>query len=130
MGVKGVGAIFRAHHVIPWELRDHPVIQRMARLGWDINGKQNGLLLPYSTVGDAASLAQHFKLHRNPNSVFEFHSGYNREVRELLDNFGQRAVRMSDDELIRQFESIMRKARNCTRLNGLPIGTSLSIVGC
>jgi A nuclease family of the HNH/ENDO VII superfamily with conserved AHH len=34
-----------AHHVIPWELRYHPLVQAAARAGFDMNSAENGILL-------------------------------------------------------------------------------------
>jgi hypothetical protein len=37
----------QGHHVVPLELRDHPLVGEMHRLhGWDINGAGNGIYLP------------------------------------------------------------------------------------
>jgi hypothetical protein len=36
---------FEAHHVIPWELRYHPLVQAAARAGFDMNSAENGILL-------------------------------------------------------------------------------------
>src|SRR5262249_25414476 len=58
-----------AHHVIPWDLRDHPVIQRAAKGGFNFNGRDNGIWLDATVV------------HR-PNDK---HLRYTREVKDILD---------------------------------------------
>jgi len=40
------GSNTEAHHVIPYELGDDPLVQRAADAGWDMNGEYNGLELP------------------------------------------------------------------------------------
>ncbi|MEG2269128.1 MAG: AHH domain-containing protein, partial [Acinetobacter sp.] len=35
----------QAHHIIPWELRSHPLIQRASKGGFNINGSENGVRL-------------------------------------------------------------------------------------
>jgi hypothetical protein len=35
-----------AHHIIPYDFADHPLIERAADAGWDINDEYNGLELP------------------------------------------------------------------------------------
>lgn len=39
---------FFAHHIIPWDLRTHPVVKAAAKAGFNINGKLNGILLGYA----------------------------------------------------------------------------------
>jgi hypothetical protein len=36
---------WEAHHIIPWELRYHPLVQAAARAGFDMNSQDNGILL-------------------------------------------------------------------------------------
>ncbi|HEX9952129.1 MAG TPA: SpvB/TcaC N-terminal domain-containing protein, partial [Rubricoccaceae bacterium] len=40
------GRGMQAHHVIPWELRNAPLVQRAARGGFNVNGPENGVFLP------------------------------------------------------------------------------------
>ncbi|MGC3967434.1 MAG: polymorphic toxin-type HINT domain-containing protein [Pirellulales bacterium] len=41
----GVSPGQQAHHIIPWELRNHSVIKRAAKEGFGINSADNGILL-------------------------------------------------------------------------------------
>lgn len=34
-----------AHHIIPWQLRTHPLVQRASKGGFNINGAENGVRL-------------------------------------------------------------------------------------
>ncbi len=57
-----------AHHVVPWKLRSHPVVQKAAKGGFNINGRENGILI--STRIHAKSLG---------------HPKYNARVKATLD---------------------------------------------
>ncbi len=65
LGTAGTG--LRAHHLIPWQMRTHPLVQRAAAGGFKINGANNGIAL---------SAARH------PSS----HLRYNNAVRSMLDD--------------------------------------------
>jgi len=55
-----------AHHLIPWDLQDHPLVQLGAQAGWDMNEAYNGMALS------------------NPHAVAG-HRNYNNYVDRLLD---------------------------------------------
>jgi A nuclease family of the HNH/ENDO VII superfamily with conserved AHH len=61
----------RAHHLIPWQWRGHPVVQQAARGGFNINGRGNGL-----NVSTGQQPASHYH--------------YNRRVGEALAQFKAR----------------------------------------
>jgi len=47
--LKTNGATLQAHHLIPWALKDNPVVQKAAEAGFHLNDELNGLRLkPYS----------------------------------------------------------------------------------
>ncbi|MCU7839805.1 MAG: AHH domain-containing protein [Candidatus Thiodiazotropha sp. (ex Troendleina suluensis)] len=45
----------QAHHIVPWELRSHPIVKRAAKGGFNINGRHNGVAL--STMAHRGSHA-------------------------------------------------------------------------
>jgi hypothetical protein len=59
---------FVSHHVVPFSLRDEEVIQRAARGGFNINGRDNGFWLDY------------LRIHRQGDT----HPRYTRELRDTL----------------------------------------------
>lgn len=56
---SGSGA---AHHIIPWGLRDHPLVKKAAQGGFNINGIENGIRLGKN---------QHNGYHRKLNKAVE-----------------------------------------------------------
>jgi hypothetical protein len=68
-----------AHHIIPWEWRDDPVVKAAAKGGFNMNGTENGILL--SSRNPRRIHPQGFK-----------HPDYNREVGEMLDKIGTRTL--------------------------------------
>lgn len=85
------GAAPQAHHIIPWQLRDHPVVVAASRRGFNINGLINGLPM---------------RCHRGS------HDTYSRMVKERLDEILEEFPDISDDdaarELIRYIDEDMR----------------------
>jgi hypothetical protein len=82
----------QAHHIIPAELEDHPLIQRAISAGWDIDGKNNGILLPESPeLAKKLGLPQHRGSHPRYNDAAEDFLG-------ALSNIA-RDMKMSDDQV-------------------------------
>ena len=56
---------YQAHHIIPYQLRNHPLIQRLRLMfGWDINEVVNGVLLPTREAGTIGGrIARHLGSH-------------------------------------------------------------------
>lgn len=61
----------RAHHIVPVELRAHPIVQRAAKGGFNINGRHNGVWL---------SKVKHPSNHR----------GYSKRVKDTLDGIWEK----------------------------------------
>jgi hypothetical protein len=76
-----------AHHLIPWEFKDHPVVQAAARGGFNMNGVENGVLLP------RAVHPQGFK-----------HPQYNSQVGALLDDL--QTLNLSDGQAAKALQSV------------------------
>jgi hypothetical protein len=68
-----------AHHIIPWEFNDHPVVEAAARGGFNMNGVENGVLLSRDVH------PQGFK-----------HPQYSMEVETLLDDL--HTINISDTQ--------------------------------
>jgi hypothetical protein len=61
-----------AHHLIPDKFVNHPAVQRAQALGWDIDGKDNGILLPESEDAPGADeLPVHSGRHREWTAYVE-----------------------------------------------------------
>jgi hypothetical protein len=68
---------WQAHHLVPYELRTHPVVDKAAlEAGWDINGARNGEYLPIDPKVEGAG---------NKAIHSQSHPQYNTMVRERLD---------------------------------------------
>lgn len=90
--VPGTGG--QAHHILPWELRDHEVIKRAARGGFNINGANNGIRL---------NLIQHLGSHPK----------YNAGVRKKLDRILADRPGISDADAataVQNYVDILRDA--------------------
>jgi len=74
--LKTSGTTLQAHHLIPWALKDNPVVQKAAEAGFHLNDELNGLLLKsYSKeLG---------------NGVHGNHPAYSEYVRKKIFQFGQ-----------------------------------------
>ena len=74
----------QAHHMIPWALNGHEVVQRAARHGWHPNDFINGISLP---------LARHSGSHQNyTNAVV----AKLEEINQLAGNNGAQTVQLLD----------------------------------
>jgi A nuclease family of the HNH/ENDO VII superfamily with conserved AHH len=67
----------QAHHIIPWQSRNHPVVQAAARGGFNINnGAHNGVNMTQRTGGQ-----HHTNINHRGN-----HARYNAAMNGILDN--------------------------------------------
>jgi len=66
-----------AHHVIPWEARSHPLVQKAAKGGFNMNGSNNGVSL-------------------GPDQHWTSHPHYNEAVLSKLDNIMAANPNISD----------------------------------
>jgi hypothetical protein len=83
MGGTSLGG--QAHHIIPFEMRSHDLVQRAARGGFNMNGANNGIRL---------DLEQHLGSHPR----------YNAAVSKKLDDILQANPRISDVGAARALE--------------------------
>jgi hypothetical protein len=82
----------RAHHIIPWEMTDHDVVQAAARGGFNFNGANNGINL---------QLRVHPQGPRHPR--------YNGAVEGLLDNLATR--NLTDSQAAAAVQAIVDRLR-------------------
>ena len=77
-----VGDNLQAHHLIPWEHRTHPFVEKAARGGFNMNnGGHNGVLLKPAIHQGVAG-----------------HPNYNYATRNLLDSLQREAASLTDEE--------------------------------
>ena len=99
---------FQAHHIIPHELRDHPLVGEMRRrFNFNMNGKGNGVWLPEKEALSAGAEA----LHRGS------HARYTQWVESSLDQLGARYAHgeIAESHIQREFEDLIGKFENVTR---------------
>ena len=99
---------YQAHHIIPYELRNHPLVDEMRRLhGFNINGRGNGVWLP----AEEALSAGMETLHRGP------HAQYTQWVSSELDQLAARraAGEIAEGQILREFENLIGKFENVAR---------------
>ncbi len=92
-----------AHHLIPVGLRDHDVVERAARSGFNFNGAENGA-------------AMTFDRHRGVN-IFH-HNKYNNAIRSRLDRELLNSPIMTDAQaaaFLRRYTEQLRNAINNTQ---------------
>ena len=97
------GSADEAHHLIPVGLRDHDVVQRAARGGFNFNGVDNGV-------------AMTFDRHRGVN-IFH-HNKYNEAIRSRLERELLGTPNMTDAQaadFLRSYTEQLRNAINNTR---------------
>lgn len=80
----------QAHHIIPWQLRSNPLIQKAAKGGFNINGAENGI-----------RLVNHSGSHRY----------YNMRVNSYLDNVNQTYPNMTNEEAAKYLVNFNRELR-------------------
>ena len=94
---------YRAHHIIPKELWNHPVLQKIK---YDIDKATNGIFLRKVDDGVSA-MARH-----QGN-----HDGYTQVIKDALDKID---INQSTDVITKQIEEIQKIARNGLE-NGYPV---------
>lgn len=104
-GVTGDGK--QAHHLIPGQREDHPLVQRAVDNGWDIDSANNGVLLPSEDFPNPS-----FPRHRGS------HGAYNDYMEERLDHLRDLADQGSwtDDQVQEALEALSNEMRNRLRI--------------
>jgi len=92
---------WQAHHVIPWALREHPLVKR---LGMNINHGHNGVPLPETSGGN---LSVHFGSH----------SEYTKAFKVFLDRM--RKANLQNDKLSELLAESVERTRQVL-ISGLP----------
>lgn len=104
------GESWQGHHLIPWELRSHPAIERVGRLAWNINGRSNGSYLPTSSsVPGAGSRTVHVGSHPQ----------YTARVRAGLDRLS--AMSLSNVQLLNQLRRLREELRAGLQNGTIPL---------
>ncbi|WP_231734225.1 AHH domain-containing protein [Calycomorphotria hydatis] len=95
LGLKS-GNTDEAHHIIPFELRNHDLVKKASKAGFNINGKANGVPLSFAR-------------HRGIN-IFH-HNRYNKAIRRRLDfEFTQRTD-ISNEEAAKFLDSYVAQIK-------------------
>ena len=97
------GNVNEGHHLIPWGERSHGVVERAARGGYNFNGLDNGVVMP-------------FDRHRGVNIYH--HDRYNTAIRKRLDRELLANPNMTDvkaAEFLRSYTNRLRAAIQRTR---------------
>jgi hypothetical protein len=87
-------ADYEAHHIIPWELRFHEIVQAAGRAGFDLNDSLNGFILNKYSKELESKLAQAGGAALDkvvqvtiPNGVHGNHPAYNFYILKFLEEF-------------------------------------------
>lgn len=95
---------YQAQHIIPKELREHPIIQK---IGMDLDDASNGMFLRERNSGGSSARSRHQGYHKQYTNVIE----------ECLDNMD---VNKSVPELEREVYNLQQSARDMMQA-GTPI---------
>ena len=95
---------YQAMHIIPKELRSHPVLKK---IGMDLDDASNGLFLRNRKSGGVSPMSRHEG----------FHKIYNRFMESKLDNLD---INLSTSELERQVYDLQQKGKYLME-QGLPM---------
>lgn len=111
------GGNWQAHHIVPWQLRDHPVVVFVReKFGWSMNSVENGV--PLATKADpAGALAGKVATHSGS------HAAYTSEVANDLDLLQERWNDFSPNQTYSEFQKILdqNRARMIRDLGGAPV---------
>gem|GEM_PF-1707173 len=97
-----IPAPFQAHHIIPQSFRFVQIINQAAAAGWDIDGPDNGILLPEDMARNG--LPQHGGSHANYNAIV------NNRLSNLFTQAG--LTGMTNQQVRIAVEAIVRDLRN------------------
>ena len=84
----------QAHHIIPWQLRTHPLVQRASKGGFNINGAENGV-----------RLANHNGSHRY----------YNQRVADYLNQLQKTNPNMTNQQAANSLKNFTNELRATLR---------------
>lgn len=112
-GVANDGKV--GHHLIPWELRDHPVVKAAAKAGFNINGEENGVHIKQT----GADTDVHPKGYKHPQ--------YNKDVGEMLDTLHQRPL--SNAESASELKALAAKLRTGLQNRNSKMGGAYELLG-
>jgi hypothetical protein len=99
---------YQAHHIIPFELRNHPLVEQMrTRFNFNINGAENGVWLPAQEALAAGAEAVHSGSHAR----------YTLWVEDQLDQLAARYAtgEMAESQILREFQDLIGKFENVAR---------------
>jgi hypothetical protein len=99
---------YQAHHIIPYELRNHPLVDEMRRgFNFNINGRGNGVWLPTQEALSVGAEALHFGSHAR----------YTEWVWSELDQLAARYANgeIAESQIQREFEDLIGKFENVAR---------------
>ena len=99
---------YQAHHIIPYQLRNHPLVDEMTRrFNFNINGRGNGVWLPTQEALSASAEAMHFGSHAQ----------YTEWVWSELDQLAARYAHgeIAESQIMREFEDLIGKFENVAR---------------
>ena len=108
MGPPSVKGDYQAHHIIPHELRDHPLVSEMRRrFNFNMNGKGNGVWIPETEALSVGAEA----VHRGS------HARYTQWVESSLDQLEARYAHgeIGEGQILREFEDLIGKFENVAR---------------
>jgi len=100
--VPNLSGPIQAHHIIPQQFRDAPVVQQATAAGWDIDGADNGIWLPDDMARNG--LPQHSGSHGNYSNFVR--QELERIQADAIDNsWTNQRVRVEIENLVRSLES-------------------------
>jgi hypothetical protein len=111
------GGKWQAHHIVPWQLRDHPVVVFVReKFGWSMNSAENAVALP-TTTADAGKVAGKVATHSGSHAI------YTMEVANDLDNLQTAWNNYSPVKIYSKFQAILdrNRARMISELAGVPL---------
>lgn len=92
---------WQAHHIVPWQLRDHPVVVFVRdKFGWSMNSPENGVPL-FVKSEDAGALAGKVATHSGS------HAGYTMEIANDLDILQESWNNYSPNKIYSEFQRIL-----------------------
>jgi hypothetical protein len=105
---------YQAHHIIPFELRNHPLVDQMrTRFNFNINGAENGVWLPAQEALAAGAEAMHSGSHAR----------YTLWVEDQLDQLAAHyaAGGIPESQILREFQDLIGKFENVARTSSFGV---------